>query len=135
MIAAPAPLILAGVGSHHPFPRRDARRQAYMDSRSSNPLSSARPAGVKSGKSVRLIVRWIGRIALSLVGLLVLSAATVYGISERRFRTRLTSIPEHPLTVSEDVASVGVVSTSPPSAGAWSATAQVSRGTRFSINQ
>jgi mono/diheme cytochrome c family protein len=54
---------------------------------------------------MRIVFRWLGRVTLALVALLLLGAASVYGLSEHRFRARF-SLPEHPIAVSEDAASI-----------------------------
>ena len=55
--------------------------------------------------TARLALRWLGRVALALLAVVLIGAASVYGLSERRFRARF-SIPEHSIAVSEDAASV-----------------------------
>jgi len=78
-----------------------------MESSPSSPLASAAVTTAERTRTpVRLVVRWIARVVLAVVALLVVAMGGVYGISERRFRTRLSSIPEHPIAVSEDAASV-----------------------------
>lgn len=53
----------------------------------------------------RAIFRWLGRVVVTVLALVFVAAASVYGISERRFRARF-SIPEHSVVVSEDAASI-----------------------------
>lgn len=55
--------------------------------------------------TIRSLVRWLGRIAVVFLGLVTLTAAAVYGLSERKLRTRV-AVPDHPLTVPEDAATV-----------------------------
>ena len=54
---------------------------------------------------MRVLLRWLGRIALVLFGILAVGAAGIYGLSERKFRTRV-AVPEHKIVVSEDAATV-----------------------------
>lgn len=54
---------------------------------------------------MRMTLRWLGRVALALVLLIVVGAASVYGLSERRFRLRFPA-PDHPIMVNEDAASI-----------------------------
>jgi len=55
--------------------------------------------------SARVVLRWLGRVALALVALLFVGAASIYGLSERRFRARF-AVPEHRIAVSQDSASI-----------------------------
>ena len=49
----------------------------------------------------RTVLRWLGRVLVSLVALVTLAAASVYGITERRFRSQFT-VPEHRIAVATD---------------------------------
>src|SRR5687767_5939932 len=74
------------------------------------PGTSAAAPGSASGfgkpaGSARVVLRWLGRVALALVAVLFVGAASIYGLSERRFRARF-AIPEHRIAVSEDSASI-----------------------------
>ena len=51
------------------------------------------------------VLRWLGRVAAVLVALVVLAVGTVYGVSERRMRTR-AAVPEHPIAVSQDALTI-----------------------------
>lgn len=59
----------------------------------------------RSGRAFRVTLRWLGRVAASLLALVVLAIAVVYGVSERRFRARFT-VPEHTIAVSHDSATI-----------------------------
>ena len=59
----------------------------------------------KSASPVRIVLRWLGRIAMVLLGVIAVAAAGIYGLSERKFRARF-SVPEHRIAVSEDAATV-----------------------------
>jgi mono/diheme cytochrome c family protein len=91
----------------------DPRLQSYIMSEStfnSTPSTSAVAPGSavasqKPRSTARAVVRWLGRVAVSLLVLLVVGAASIYGLTERRFRSRF-AIPDHPIAVSEDAASV-----------------------------
>ena len=54
---------------------------------------------------LRLIVRWGARVIGTLVALVLVTAAGVYGFSERRMRGRFV-VPEHALPIPSDSASV-----------------------------
>lgn len=60
---------------------------------------------VRSRRALRVTLRWLGRVAVSLLALVVLASAVVYGVSERRFRARF-SVPEHAIAVSQDSAAI-----------------------------
>ena len=53
----------------------------------------------------RAVLRWLGRIAVALLVLLAVGVATVYGVSERRFRGRFT-VPEHRIAVAENAGAI-----------------------------
>jgi mono/diheme cytochrome c family protein len=55
--------------------------------------------------SKRSVMRWIGRIAGGTVALVLLSAASLHGLSARRAYTKYT-IPEHALVVATDSATI-----------------------------
>jgi mono/diheme cytochrome c family protein len=55
--------------------------------------------------TTRLVLRWLGRVVAVLLAFVLLGAAGVYGVSERRIRARF-SVPEHSIAVSEDAATV-----------------------------
>jgi len=65
----------------------------------------AAPTFQRPRATSRAILRWLGRVGLALLAVVLVGAASVYGLSERRFRARF-SIPEHSVAVSEDAASV-----------------------------
>src|SRR6187549_3169648 len=71
--------------------------------------SAARPGSAtgfgKPAGSARVVLRWLGRVALALVAVLFVGAASIYGLSERRFRARF-AVPEHRIAVSQDSASI-----------------------------
>ncbi|HUQ84324.1 MAG TPA: c-type cytochrome [Gemmatimonadaceae bacterium] len=49
--------------------------------------------------------RWLGRVVAVLLVLIVVAVGTVYGISERHFRSSF-AVPEHPIAVSSDAATI-----------------------------
>lgn len=53
----------------------------------------------------RAILKWSGRIAGGLLVLVLLGAASAYGVSERRGHVRF-NVPEHPITVVSDEATI-----------------------------
>src|SRR5215217_5796428 len=76
----------------------------------STPSTSAAASGSatgfgRPGGSARVVLRWLGRVALALVAVLFVGAASIYGLSERRFQARF-AIPEHRIAVSQDSASI-----------------------------
>src|SRR5215211_1112789 len=76
----------------------------------STPSTSAAAPGSatgfgRPGGSARVVLRWLGRVALALVAVLFVGAASIYGLSERRFQARF-AIPEHRIAVSQDSASI-----------------------------
>ena len=75
-----------------------------------NSAGAARPSGsAVSGANRpgtgRAVLRWLGRIAVALLVLVGLGAASIYGLSERRFRARF-AVPEHRIAVAENAASI-----------------------------
>src|SRR5690349_17163184 len=60
---------------------------------------------IRSPRSGRAVLRWLGRVVAALLVLIVVAVGTVYGVSERRFRSTFT-LPEHPLVVSQDSATI-----------------------------
>ena len=74
----------------------------------STPAARARNAAETARASrtpLRAIIRWLGRVVLSLLALVTLAAAGIYGITERRFRARVT-VPEHRIAVASDSATI-----------------------------
>ena len=69
----------------------------------------ARDVGVaardRSRTPATAVLRWLGRVVLSLLALLTVAAASVYGITERHFRGRFT-VPEHRIAVASDSATI-----------------------------
>lgn len=63
------------------------------------------PAFEKPRTTSRAVVRWLGRVVIALLAVLFVAGASIFGLSERRFRARF-SVPEHSIAVSEDAASV-----------------------------
>lgn len=53
----------------------------------------------------RVLLRWLARVALSLLALVTLATASIYGVSERGFRGRFT-VPEHRIAISSDSATI-----------------------------
>ena len=94
------------------FIRSGARRASSQMNEST--LSST-PSGLAARRSARtfqpphsrarFILRWLGRVAVVVLGLLAAGAAGIYGLSERKLRARF-AVPEHRLVVSEDAATV-----------------------------
>lgn len=54
---------------------------------------------------LRTVARWTARLAASVVVLVLVAATTIYGLSTRDLRETFT-VPEHPLTVPADSASI-----------------------------
>ena len=55
--------------------------------------------------AARALLRWIGRVAVALFVLLAVGAASIYGLSERRFRGRF-AVPEHRIAVAENAGAI-----------------------------
>ena len=53
----------------------------------------------------RIVVRWLGRVVIALLALAAVGVASIYGLSERRLRSRF-AVPEHRIAVSEDAATI-----------------------------
>lgn len=51
------------------------------------------------------VLRWLGRVVLSLLALVTVAAASVYGITEHHFRGRFT-VPGHRIAVASDSATI-----------------------------
>ena len=90
--------------SQRPSPS-DVVQTACSDMTESTFVQTNSAARVRPRTMPRLILRWVGRVGLALLGLVVLAGATVYGVSERRFRARF-SVPEHEIAVRQDSATV-----------------------------
>ena len=66
---------------------------------------TAQPSSTRATSPLRATLRWIGRIVVGLLALIVVAVGVIYGITERRFRTTFT-VPEHTLSVSTDSAAI-----------------------------
>src|SRR5574338_1399247 len=98
-------------GTHLPFATARTRACSHMTESTlgSTPGAARRFSGDAMAGApptrAQLILRWLGRMALTAVALVFVAAVAVYGLSERRFRAGF-SVPEHSIAVSEDAASV-----------------------------
>ena len=95
--------VVAPVTQHHLLSPARTRASSHMTE--STFTREAAPTFQHPRTTSRAILRWLGRVVLALLAVVLVGAASVYGLSERRFRARF-SIPEHSVAVSEDAASV-----------------------------
>ena len=66
---------------------------------------TTRPSSTRTPNSLRVGIKWLGRVVIGLLALVVVAAGVVYGITQRRFAARFT-VPEHTLAVANDSATI-----------------------------
>ena len=65
----------------------------------------AQPSSTRPRNSLRVVLKWIGRVVVGLLGLVIVAVGVIYGITQRRFASRFT-VPEHTLAIASDSATI-----------------------------
>jgi mono/diheme cytochrome c family protein len=66
---------------------------------------AAQPSSTRTGNSLRSILKWLGRVVVGLLAVIVVVLGLIYGVTQRRFAQRFT-VPEHTLAVATDSATI-----------------------------
>src|SRR5262245_46474225 len=100
MKPSPTTLILCALVTQSSHLRRTRARTHMLES-----TITAQSSSTRTGNPLRSVLKWVLRVVVALLVLIVAAVGVIYGITQRRFTARF-DVPEHMVAVASDSATI-----------------------------